>query len=93
MWARTGPRTLSSLLGDLASAEDLTQKTFTAVVVAAREGRSEALTMPWVMGVARHKLVDHFRRIPHDERRLALAWEQSSGSVELDHLEGPDRWS
>ena len=79
-----------ALLGDRAAAEDLTQETFAAVVVAARAGRPEALTMPWVMGVARHKLVDHYRRSTRDERRLALAWAQSPDSVEQDLLDGAD---
>ncbi len=79
-----------ALLGDRAAAEDLTQETFAAVVIAARNGRPEALTMPWVMGVARHKLVDHYRRTTRDERRLALAWAQSPESVEDDLLDGAD---
>jgi RNA polymerase sigma-70 factor, ECF subfamily len=79
-----------ALLGDRAAAEDLTQETFAAVVIAARSGRPEALTMPWVMGVARHKLVDHYRRVARDERRLGLAWAQSSDSVEFDLLDGED---
>jgi RNA polymerase sigma-70 factor, ECF subfamily len=79
-----------ALLGDRAAAEDLTQETFAAVVIAARSGRAEALTMPWVIGVARHKLVDHYRRANRDERRLALAWAQSSDSVEPDFLDSAD---
>lgn len=73
-----------ALLGDRAAAEDLTQETFAAVVIAASGGRPEAMTMPWVIGVARHKLVDHYRRITRDERRLALAWAQSSDAAEPD---------
>jgi RNA polymerase sigma-70 factor, ECF subfamily len=79
-----------ALLGDRAAAEDLTQETFAAVVIAARMGRPEALTMPWVMGVARHKLVDHYRRRARDERRLSLAWAHSSDSVELEFLDCAD---
>jgi RNA polymerase sigma-70 factor (ECF subfamily) len=79
-----------ALLGDRAAAEDLTQETFAAVVTAARSGRPEVLTLPWVMGVARHKLVDHYRRAASDQRRLALAWAQSSETVEFDHLDGAD---
>ncbi|MEO9220432.1 MAG: sigma-70 family RNA polymerase sigma factor [Mycobacteriaceae bacterium] len=48
-------------------AEDLTSETFLAAVEAAR--RSEAagntegsLTLPWLIGIARHKLADHWRR-------------------------------
>jgi RNA polymerase sigma-70 factor (ECF subfamily) len=62
-------------LGDRATAEDLTQETFAAVMVAARAGRTEALTMPWVMGVARHKLVDQYRRVEREQRRLARSWD------------------
>jgi len=79
-----------ALLGDRAAAEDITQETFAAVVIAARNGRPEALTMPWVMGVARHKLVDHYRRAARDERRLALAWTQSPDSVELEAVDNAD---
>jgi RNA polymerase sigma-70 factor (ECF subfamily) len=64
-------------LGDRATAEDLTQETFAAVMVAARAGRGEALTMPWVMGVARHKLVDHYRRVEREQRRLARSWDSA----------------
>lgn len=79
-----------SVLGNRAIAEDLTQETFAAVVVAAKDGRPESLTMPWVMGVARHKLVDHYRRVARDERHLAQAWADSSDSVELDQFDSAD---
>lgn len=64
-------------LGDRATAEDLTQETFAAVALAARAGDSDALTMPWVMGVARHKLVDHHRRVGRERRRLERSWDRS----------------
>ena len=79
-----------SVLGNRAIAEDLTQETFVAVVVAAKDGRPESLTMPWVMGVARHKLVDHYRRVARDERHLALAWADSADCVELDQFDSAD---
>jgi len=28
--------------------------------------------MPWVIGVARHKLIDHLRKVARDERKLCL---------------------
>jgi len=65
-------------LGDRATAEDLTQETFAAVVIATRAGRAEALTVPWVMGVARHKLVDHYRRVERERRRMERSWNSSS---------------
>ncbi len=65
-------------LGDRATAEDLTQETFAAVMVAARAGRGEALTIPWAMGVARHKLVDHYRRVERERRRLERSWDSAT---------------
>src|SRR3954451_15642014 len=57
-----------SVMGNRSVAEDLTQETFTAVVVAAQAGRPEAYSMPWVMGAPRHKLIDYYRRIATDDR-------------------------
>ena len=78
------------VLGDRALAEDLTQETFAAVVVAARTGRDEALTMPWVMGVARHKMIDHYRRAARDERHLALVLADGSQREQVELLDGND---
>lgn len=58
--------------GDRALAEDLTQETFVAAVRSARDGRSDVLTMPWIMSVAHNKLVDHHRKRWRDDRKLAL---------------------
>src|SRR5262245_54529990 len=58
--------------GDRTLAEDLTQETFVVAVVAARAGRCEALSLAWVLGVARHKVIDHYRTITRDERRMSL---------------------
>jgi RNA polymerase sigma-70 factor, ECF subfamily len=78
------------VLGNRGAAEDLTQETFAAVGIAAKAGRPEALTMPWVMGVARHKLVDHYRRAARDQRQLALVWADTSDSFELELPDGTD---
>lgn len=48
--------------GDRATAEDLTSETFLAAMDAARRAEPPALAMPWLLGVARHKLADHYRR-------------------------------
>jgi RNA polymerase sigma-70 factor (ECF subfamily) len=77
------------LFGDRATAEDLTQETFAAVVVAARSGRTEALTMPWVIGVARHKIVDHYRRVARDERHLAMVG-ATADAAEIDPTSDAD---
>ncbi len=64
--------------GDRRLTEDLTQETFTACVRAAREGVADATTMPWLMGVARHKLIDHYRRHTREQRKLSLVWSARS---------------
>lgn len=48
--------------GSDAVAEDLTSETFLAAVDAVRRGSVPDLTVAWLIGVARHKLVDHWRR-------------------------------
>lgn len=63
---------LSARCGSAAVAEDLTAETFLAAVDAVRRDDRTTVTMPWVIGVARHKLVDHWRRQHRDERRLRL---------------------
>jgi RNA polymerase sigma-70 factor (ECF subfamily) len=54
--------------GDSATAEDLTSETFLAAVRNIEEARPVPLDIPWVIGVARHKLADHWRRRARDER-------------------------
>ena len=78
------------VLGDRAVAEDLTQETFAAVVVGVMAGRPEALTMPWVMGTARHKLIDHYRRAARAEQHLALMWAESPDLAEPDEIDSAD---
>ena len=56
--------------GDVAIAEDLTSETFLAAAAAVRSGRSDSLSVAWLIGVARHKLVDHWRRTARHERGL-----------------------
>ncbi len=56
--------------GRAALAEELTAETFLAAVDAVRRPDPPTLSVPWIVGVARHKLVDHWRRQARDERRL-----------------------
>jgi RNA polymerase sigma-70 factor, ECF subfamily len=70
--------------GTVALAEDLTAETFAAAVVAVKEGRVRELTVAWLVGVARHKLVDHWRRAERERRGLA--------AVEREHAEAEDPW-
>jgi RNA polymerase sigma-70 factor (ECF subfamily) len=56
--------------GDVATAEDLTSETFLAAVAAAGRPGDGDVSIPWLIGVARHKLVDHWRRRSREERLL-----------------------
>lgn len=47
---------------DKGTAEDLTSDTFLAAMDAAQRRDPCRVTVPWLIGIARHKLADHFRR-------------------------------
>lgn len=67
------PRVYGYLLyrcrGDRALAEDLAQTAFAEAIRqrASFDGRSDPLT--WLIGIARHKLLDHFRAQDREERK------------------------
>ena len=67
---------LAPRCGSDAVAEDLTAETFLAAVSAVRRQAVPDLTVAWLVGVARHKLVDHWRRVGREERKLALVAQQ-----------------
>jgi RNA polymerase sigma-70 factor (ECF subfamily) len=56
--------------GDVHIAEDLTSETFLAAARALQTGSRDPLSVAWLIGVARHKLVDHWRRRARQERAL-----------------------
>jgi len=53
-----------------ADAEDLTAETYLAAAAELRAGRSPRMDQAWLLGIARHKLVDHWRRRAREARRL-----------------------
>jgi RNA polymerase sigma-70 factor (ECF subfamily) len=61
-----------SRCGTVALAEDLTGETFLAAADAVRRPAPPALSTGWLIGVARHKLVDHWRRQEREQRGLRL---------------------
>lgn len=57
--------------GRRALAEDLTGKTFLAAVAACRSGSVPEPSTGWLIGIARHKLVDHWRAAEREQRGLS----------------------
>ncbi|HJR90101.1 MAG TPA: sigma-70 family RNA polymerase sigma factor, partial [Aeromicrobium sp.] len=69
---------------------DLTQEVF--IVGAHRYAAGKVVDLPWLMGVARHKLVDHWRARGRRERTLALAHvSESTRSAEQPGAIDPGR--
>ncbi len=57
-------------------AEDLTAEVFLAAVGSVKAAKVNTVTVAWLIGIARHKLVDHWRREEREQRRLeAIAGE------------------
>jgi RNA polymerase sigma-70 factor, ECF subfamily len=91
--------------GSAAVAEDLTADTFMSAVAALRRGAVPDFTVAWLVGVARHKLVDHWRRAGREERGLEAVrrgaasvddpWEErldaAAAHSALTRLPGPQR--
>jgi RNA polymerase sigma-70 factor (ECF subfamily) len=50
-----------------------------AAVTASRRGTVREVNVPWLVGVARHKLVDHWRRAARNQRNLAVAEHVADG--------------
>ena len=69
---------------EFALAEDLTQETFLAAVAELRRGSVVVTPESWILGIARHKLLDHFRR----QRRIGWSMVSWESTVE-EHDEAP----
>lgn len=57
---------------DVGLAEDLTADSFLAAAQALRRPGAPDPSIPWLIGVARHKLADHWRRIEREQRGMRL---------------------
>ena len=66
--------------GSAVIAEDLTQETFLAAVVELKKGKRVRQPSAWIHGIARHKLLDHYRREQHADRQLTV----TSTAEEID---------
>ena len=58
--------------GDTGLAEDLAAESFLAAVQAVRKPGAPEPSIAWLIGVARHKLADHWRRGEREQRGLRL---------------------
>jgi RNA polymerase sigma-70 factor (ECF subfamily) len=67
--------------GSTSTAEDLTQETFLAAVAELKKERHVVTPTAWIYGIARHKLLDHYR----SQERLARPLADVSG---VDQAEG-----
>jgi RNA polymerase sigma-70 factor (ECF subfamily) len=73
IYRRALPQVYGYLLprcGSAEVAEDLTAETFMAAVNASRQGSVTEVSVAWLVGVARHKLVDHWRRMARDRNEI-----------------------
>lgn len=63
---------LLSRCGSRAVAEDLTAEVFLAAVAAVRRDDPPLVSTGWLLGTARHKLVDHWRRSGREARGVQM---------------------
>jgi RNA polymerase sigma-70 factor (ECF subfamily) len=74
-------------------AEELAQQAFVEAVRSRARFRGHSDAVTWVIGIARNKLVDHFRRAERDQRRhaalVAREFAQVAPAADLSPI-GPD---
>jgi len=68
--------------GQVPVAEDLTAETFLAAVAACRRVPPPAPSTGWLVGIARHKLVDHWRAAAREDRGLRAVDDETPDGAE-----------
>lgn len=58
--------------GDRPLSEDLCGEAYLDALAAWRDGRAPELSAAWFTGIARHKMIDAFRRAEREQRKLTL---------------------
>jgi RNA polymerase sigma-70 factor (ECF subfamily) len=71
-----------------ALAEDLTADTFLAAVGQIRRGAVQAVTIAWLIGIARHKLIDEWRRAARRPQSEHLDDARADDRL----VDGTDQW-
>lgn len=80
---------LLSRCGSVSLAEDLTSETFMAAVATSQAPAPPELTVAWLVGVARHKLADHWRNSAREQRTAAA----TAASAPAEVIDDPwDEW-
>src|SRR4051812_35227819 len=74
--------------GSVAVAEDLTQETFLAAVAELRRGREVRAPVAWILGIARHELLDHYRRLPEPDPTTLLEQQPIGGGGSIEDGNG-----
>jgi len=74
--------------GVRALAEDLTQETFEAAVKTIGNRNGTTVSVAWLIGVARHKMLDHYRRKGREDRKLSRFRDETPQLEELLTWEG-----
>ena len=76
-------------LRDNTAAEDAVQETFLAALKAYKEFQGRASERTWLVGILKHKIVDHFRRTM---REAPLGEEPDEGPEHREFFERPEPW-
>lgn len=67
-------------------AEDLSTEVFLAAVESIERQAVAEVTIGWLIGIARHKLVDHWRRVEREQRRVHAVVDDTATTPD------PDPW-
>jgi RNA polymerase sigma-70 factor (ECF subfamily) len=73
--------------GNVTAAEDLTQETYLSAVRDIGRGRIGADPERWLFGIARHKLLDHYRRQGRDQGLVVPWYDGIEDDVSLPSLD------
>jgi RNA polymerase sigma-70 factor, ECF subfamily len=70
--------------GSQVVAEDVAADTFFAALHSAQTNVVHQVTVAWLIGIARHRLIDHWRKVAHDTRLLEAVQGDVGGTTTGD---------
>ena len=77
-------------------AEEIVQETFLAALQAHKRFQGRASEKTWLIGILKHKIVDHFRKVGRERPLTVIDFEDDSMKNIFDHngnwIDGPRRW-